>query len=79
MSNFIRRKVVQVSSSLQYNDDNLRSAKLKSDDEKNNFKDLLNKPIGFFKTYITDPANNKVVVVVLDCDFSVTKSTNNMF
>mmetsp|Transcript_37503 Transcript_37503/g.40687 ORF Transcript_37503/g.40687 Transcript_37503/m.40687 type:complete len:92 (-) Transcript_37503:37-312(-) len=53
LSNVIRSKVVSVSSSLQYNDDNIKSAKCKSDDEDINIKDLLNEPIGLCKTFIT--------------------------
>ena len=79
LSHVIRRKVVSLSSSLQYNDDTNKSAKCKSDDEDINIKDLLNEPIGICQTYITDPSNKKVVVIVLDCGVSVVKPTNNMF
>ena len=79
LSNVIRRKVVSVSSSLQYNNDNIESAKCISDDEDINIKVLLNEPIGLCKTYITAPSNKKIVVIVLDCGVSVVKPTNNMF
>ena len=79
LSNVIRRKIVSVSSSLHYNDDAIKSAKCKSDDEDINIKDLLNEPIGLCKTYITDPSNKKDVVIVLDCGVSVVNPTNNMF
>ena len=49
LSNVISRKVVSVSSSLQYNDDNIKSAKCKSDDEEINIKNLLNEPIRLIK------------------------------
>ena len=79
LSNVVRKKVVAVSSSLQYNDDNIKSAKYRFIDEEIYIKGLLNEPISLCKTYIPYLSNKKFVVIVMDCGVSVVKPTNNVF